>query len=133
VGFWCLSLTTKRALGLRESNNSLTVSKMHQLLSKDLKCNESDLDFMLCCLLNEYNRRILQPGDRERERQKGMIVDDEWVITVEQIFFLLDTIGYGFISSDGKQLTLHPCFSLKLRCYSFEIQIATCFNMCPFV
>lgn len=52
--------------------------------------SEKDLDLMLGLLINEHNRVYVEKG-----------CSLKWLQIVEQLFFMLDVAGFGFITVDG--------------------------------
>jgi hypothetical protein len=53
--------------------------------------NEGELDLMMGLLINAYNSRLIATVSA---------VSPEWLVAVENLYFMLDTPGYGFLTQD---------------------------------
>jgi hypothetical protein len=82
------------------------VMKEHEFVSI---LKSKDLDLMMGILINEHNRTL---------EDRGRKID--WLKAVENLFFILDTCGNGFITMDG---TISFCATNSLEIHFFIIAL----------
>jgi len=82
------------------------ISQLRRILFEK-PCSEADLDLFVGILINDVNRRLLHstvcysPLAVAGPRRVGLeVCDDQWVSLSEELFFVLDSPGFGALSFD---------------------------------
>jgi hypothetical protein len=83
---WAKS-NTENTTRYTKEKESFTIAEFESLIKNH---TEKELDLMLGLLINEHNRVYVDRG-----------CSLKWLQIVEQLFFMLDVSGYGFITVDG--------------------------------
>eukprot|EP00981_Chlorochromonas_danica_P002313 scaffold446_cov183-Ochromonas_danica.AAC.12 len=114
----------------------VTVNSLRSILLEK-KYTESDLDLFIGILCHEVNQRLLnttlsyhnkRPSSSSSsssflgEGPRLMIVTEKWLTLSEEVFFLLDSAGYGSLSFD-ECYTWSACLVIGLQSWSNEREL----------
>lgn len=104
----------------RPTNTSIGLFTLRQILLGNECLDETDLDLFIGMLINETNKMFIgEPISSFKTNQVSTIIprgrtqveicSERWIGLVEELFFLLDSPGYGLLSFDDIYFLMACC------------------------